>query len=319
MKGSAALSALLLGLALTPAVTLAAEGAPDWAYPMNPPGLKPALDDGVARRVPGSSATFTLTQIRDRNFSPDWHPGDHPPMPELVARGKKPDVPACGFCHRAGGTGGPENANLTGLPASYIKQQVADFRSGARKSSVPKRNVDQKLGMFTDANDADIESAAAYFSSLKPVSILKVVETDTVPKTFITANHLAALPSGEKEPIGKRMIEVPEDLEQFANRDSRARFIAYVPPGTVKKGQALATTGGGKTLPCSTCHGADLKGLGPIPGIAGRSPSYIVRQLYDFKEGNRAGPGAPLMKAAVEKLTVEDMMALAAYAASLAP
>lgn len=297
-----------------------AEGPPEWAYPMNPPGLKPPPDDGVPRRVPGSSATFTLTQIRDRFFSPDWHPGDHPPLPEQVARGKKPDVPACGFCHRAEGTGGPENANLAGLPAAYLVQQVADFKSGARKTSVPKRNIDQKLSMFNAATDADIAAAAAYFSALKPKSIIRVIESDTAPKTYVTSNHLVAVNTGEKEPIGTRIIEVPEDFEQFASRDSRSRFLAYVPPGSIQKGQALAATGGGgKTLQCGACHGPDLKGLGPIPGIAGRSPSYIVRQLYDFKQGARAGSGSVLMKASVENLTVDDMIALAAYAASLVP
>src|SRR5262249_50809266 len=94
----------------------AQDGPPAWAYPVNPPGLKVTPDDGTPRRVPGSTATFTLTQVRDRQFSPDWHPDEHPPQPEVVARGRAPDVPACGFCHRADGPGGPENANLMGLP-----------------------------------------------------------------------------------------------------------------------------------------------------------------------------------------------------------
>lgn len=131
---------------------------------------------------------------------------------------------------------------------------------------------------------------------------------------------MAALKTGDKEPIGQRIIEVPEDLEQFEHRDPRSRFIAYVPIGSIQKGQALvASGGGGKTVQCGVCHGPDLKGLGPIPGIAGRSPSYIVRQLYDFKHGARAGIGSALMKPTVEKLTVEDMVSLAAYAASLTP
>jgi len=88
----------------------------------------------------------------------------------------------------------------------------------------------------------------------------------------------------------------------------------------VQKGRELATTGGGgKTLQCATCHGPELKGLGPIPRIAGLSPSYIFRQLYDLKHGTRAGTSSALMKATVEKLTVEDMIALAAYVSSLAP
>jgi cytochrome c553 len=174
--------------------------------------------------------------------------------------------------------------------------------------------------MFEAATDAEVEAAAAYFSGLKPRTIIKVVETDTVPRTFITANHLAAVSTGETEPIGRRIIEVPEDLEQFVSRDTHARFIAYVPVGSIRQGQVLATTGGGgRTLQCAICHGPDLKGLGPVPGIAGRSTNYTVRQLYDFKNGTRAGVGSALMKSVVEKLTVEDMLVLAAYTASLAP
>jgi len=116
------------------------------------------------------------------------------------------------------------------------------------------------------------------------------------------------------------VLEVPEDLEQFVSRDSRSRFIAYIPTGSIQKGKALASTGdGGRTVQCAICHGPDLRGLGPIPGIAGRSPSYLVRQLYDFQHGTRAGIGSALMKPTVAKLTLEDMVALAAYAASLEP
>jgi len=321
MKVFAALLILALAFALAAGTSAQSEeGPPAWAYPVNPPGLKPPPDDGIPRRVPGSSATFTLTQLRDRFFAPAWHPGDHPPMPEVVAHGRKPDVFACGFCHRADGPGGPENSNLAGLPAAYIVQQMADYKSGARTTAVPKRNVDLMISLSKAATDAEVEAAAAYFSALKTKSIIRVVESDTAPKTFVVSWHLAAVKTGEMEPIGQRIIEVPENLEQFASRDSRSRFIAYVPVGSIQKGQVLAATGGGgKTIQCGTCHGPDLKGLGPIPGIAGRSPSYTFRQLYDFKHGARAGIGSALMKPSVEKLTVEDMVSLAAYAASLTP
>ena len=296
------------------------ESPPAWAYPVNPPGLKLPPDDGNPRRVPGSTETFTLTQIRDRFFAPAWHPGDHPPMPEVVARGRKPDVFACGFCHRADGPGGPENSGLAGLPAAYIVQQMADYKSGARTTSVPKRNVELMISLAKAASDAEVQAAAAYFAALKPKSIIRVVESDTAPKTFVTSWHLVPVKPGEAEPIGQRIIEVPENPEQFASRDSRSRFIAYVPAGSIEKGRELAASGGGgKTIQCGACHGPGLKGAGQMPGIAGRSPSYIVRQLYDFKHGARAGIGGALMKPAVEKLDIEDMVALAAYVASLAP
>jgi cytochrome c553 len=197
---------------------------------------------------------------------------------------------------------------------------MADFKSGARKTAVPERVPPQlMIALSQAATAAEVEAAAAYFAALKPRAIIKVVETDTVPKTLVSGWHLAAVKTGEQEAIGQRIIEIPEDLERFISRDARSRFIAYVPPDGIQKGQGLAVTGGGKTVQCGVCHGADLKGLGPIPGIAGRSPSYIVRQLYDFKHGARAGTGSALMKPSVEKLTVEDMIALAAYAASLPP
>ena len=110
---------------------------------------------------------------------------------------------------------------------------------------------------------------------------------------------------------------MPEDLERFENRDPRSQFIAYVPTGSLARGEALVSQGGGgKTLQCAICHGLDLKGLGDLPSIAGRSPSYVVRQLYDMQSGARAGKGAQLMKAAVANLTVEDMASIAAYLAS---
>jgi len=198
---------------------------------------------------------------------------------------------------------------------------MTDFRSGARKTAVPERVPPQlMIALSQAATAAEVEAAAAYFAALKPRAIIKVVETDTVPKTVVLGWHLAAMKTGEREPVGQRIIEIPEDLERFVSRDARSRFIAYVPPGSIQKGQALAVTGGaGTTVQCGVCHGADLKGLGPIPGIAGRSPSYIVRQLYDFKYGARAGIGSALMKPTVERLSVEDMISLAAYAASLSP
>jgi cytochrome c553 len=293
--------------------------APAWAYPINPPGLTEPPDDGIPKHVPDSDAAFTLTQIRDLNFAPDWHPRDHLPMPEIVARGRRPAVLACGSCHRADGSGGPENARLAGLPAVYIAQQIADFKSGARKTSVPGRNPQRMVDIADAITQQEIEAAAAYFSALKPRSAIKIVEGLNAPKTRVIDWHLAVASRSGTEPLGQRIIEVPENLEQFESRDGRSRFVAYVPPGSVQRGRRLFTSGGGKTASCAICHGSDLKGLGPIPGIAGRSPTYLIRQLYDFQAGARRGAGSALMKPVVERLSMVEMISLSAYAASLSP
>jgi cytochrome c553 len=319
-----AIAAGFFAIIVSPLLALSAkadDAPPAWAYAVNPPDFKPEPDDGNPRRVPDSNAAFTLTQARDLFFALDWHPSDHPPLPDIVAHGRKPDVMACGVCHRADGPGGPENVGIDGLQAQYIVQQMADFKSGARTTSVPERVPPQLMIKVAKAiTNAEIEQAAAYFSALTPRQTIKVVETEMVPKTRVAGWFLAEVAGGDKEPIAGRIIEVPEDLARFEMRDSHSRFIAFVPPGSIEKGkQFVATGGGGKAASCTICHGPALNGVGPIPGIAGRSPSYIVRQLYDFQHGVRTGPWSPLMTPNVINLTIDDMVAVAAYAASLSP
>lgn len=297
----------------------AADSLPVWAYPVNPPGLKPAPDDGALKHVPNSAAAYTLTQIRDLFSPPDWHPDNHPSMPDVVARGNKPGQFACGYCHLPNGLGRPENSSLAGLPAAYIAQQVADFKSGARKSSEPASlPINLMVAVAQLVSDEDTKIAAEYFASLKPAPWIRVVETDTVPKTKVGGWMLIA-DGSSTEPIGQRIIEMPENLERTELRDSTSGFIAYVPIGSIRKGKALITNGAGKTTPCAICHGAELKGLGPVPALAGRSPSYIARQLYDIQHGVRDGQWTELMKSVVAGLSEEDTVAIAAYTASLAP
>ena len=313
--------AILMLAFLTGTVAGADNSPPPWAFAVNPSGIQPAPDDGTLRRVPGSSVAFTLTQIRDLFTVPDWHPDDHPPMPEVVRYGAKPGVFACGYCHLPNGLGRPENSSLAGLPAEYIVQQVADFRSGARKSSeAASLPVNLMIAVAKAVTDADLRAAAQYFSTLRPKPWIGVIETNTVPKTHVAGWMLVASEAGATEPIGQRIIEMPQDLERTELRDAASGFVAYVPAGSIRKGEALVATGGaGKTTPCAICHGADLRGLGPVPALAGRSPSYLVRQLYDIRHGVRNGPWAELMKAVVARLSEEDMVSIAAYTASRAP
>jgi cytochrome c553 len=263
--------------------------------------------------------TLTVAQTRDAYNPPDWHPYGHPEMPEAVAHGRRPAMRACGFCHLVNGQGRPENASLAGLPAAYITQQMADFKNGDRKSAEPKMGPPN--AMIQDAKaatDDEIKAAAAYFSSFPFKQWIRVVEAKDVPKSRIAGSMHVPTNDGT-EPLGSRIIELPEDLARTELRDAMSGFVAYVPPGSIKKGESLVKTGGGKTIACGTCHGSDLKGLGPVPPLAGRSPSYTIRQLFDLQTGVRKGPWSALMKSAVEKLTIDDMIAIAAYTSSREP
>jgi cytochrome c553 len=318
---------LALAFVFASAVCLAADGPPAWAYGVpptagvNPPASPPAPDDGSLKRLPGSSAQFTLTQIRNAFGPADWYPGDHPPMPDVVAHGRRPDVRACGLCHYPNGKGRPENAGLADLPTAYFIQQMNDFRNGSRKSAEPRKaNTNVMIAIAKGMTDEEIKTAADYFAAMKWMPWIKVVETTTVPKTRLAGGMFLTLEGGDKEPLGQRIIETPVNAEATEMlRDARSGFIAYVPVGSIEKGEALVATGAGKTTQCSVCHGADLKGMGPVPGLAGRSPSYIVRQLYDMQQGARKGLWTELMKPVVAKLSDDDMLAIAAYTASRTP
>jgi cytochrome c553 len=304
-----------------------ADGPPGWAYGFPPgpaaaapapaPGAAPpAAPDTSVKHLSGSTGAFTRAQISDGFGPADWYPGDHPTMPDIVAHGKKPDVRACSLCHYPNGKGRAENAGVAGLPVAYFIQQMNDFRNGNRKSAEPRKaNTNAMITIAKGMTDDEIKAAAEYFGAMKWTPWIKVVETATVPKTRIAGGLFLTLEPAEKEPLGQRIIEVPENTEATeVLRDPRSGFFAYAPTGSIKKGEALA-----KTKQCATCHAADLKGLGPVPGIAGRSPSYLVRQMYDMQQGARKGLWTDLMKPVVANLSEEDLLALAAYTASQKP
>ena len=315
------LLAVVLAVSVIPA--FAAEPIP-WAYaipPAPPAGATPPAPDTSIKHLSGSSGEFTRAQISDRFGPADWYPGDHPTMPDVVAHGKKPDVWACSLCHYPNGKGRPENAPVTGFTTSYFIQQMNDFKNGLRKSAEPRKNNTNLMATFAKGmTDEEIKAAAEYFGSMKWTPWIKVVETKTVPKTRNAGGMFLTLEGNEKEPLGQRIIETPVNAEATEIlRDPHSSFIAYVPVGSVKKGETLVTKGAGKTTQCGVCHGADLKGIGPVPGLAGRSPSYLVRQMNDMKQGTRNGTWTPLMKPVVANLTDEDLLNIAAYTASLAP
>ncbi len=304
---------------------LTLQSPPPWAYIVGPQAERPE-EDGTQLSLPGSSATFTRTELRNGFDVADWHPDDHPLMPDFVAHGREPDIRGCAYCHQPNGLGRPENAPLAGLPADYIVGQMGAFKNDLRESSGGRSRL--MIAMAKVATDAEVREAAEYFSSLEYKPWIRVVQTDTVPKTHVEGMFVPIEPA-DTEPLGQRIIEVPEDVQRTGLRDPRSGFIAYVPIGSIQKGEELVMTGGtkvvggkivaGKTIQCGICHGPDLKGLGNIPGIAGRSPSYITRQLYDMQQGNRKGPGTELMKAVVANLSEEDLVSIAAYTASLIP
>ncbi|HKQ23285.1 MAG TPA: c-type cytochrome [Burkholderiales bacterium] len=286
---------------------------PSWAFPLKvektfpPEGPEP-------RTLAGSSRTYTQNQIDDLLNPPDWFPHQRPDPPSIVLKGHGAAL-ACAACHLMSGLGHPESTDLAGLTVEYMVQQMKDFKTGARI------DVARMSKIAKEVSEEESQQAAEWFAKLKPSRFTSVIEAGMVPKTFVGNGRMRFVePGGGTEPTGNRIITIPEDQLRARLRDPNSGFIAYVPPGSIAKGEELAQTGGdGITVRCATCHGPGLRGAGNVPRLAGVHPIYIARQLYLFRDGARNGALAALMKPTVDKLTDEDILNLSAYVGSLVP
>lgn len=301
-------------------------GLPEWAYtPPPPPGSPPApsalpADDNAVLRMPGSDRTLTRGALRVGRGGeiPDWHPGDRRgQLPPIVRNGKEGVLP-CGLCHLADGAGRPENAPVNGLHPTYFLQQMDDFKNGLRHSADPRKaNTNMMISYTKAATPEELKAAAEYFAAQPYMQRIRVIESRTAPKVRLQGGMDMAIPASEgggMEPIGDHLVEVPDDNLRAEARDTRMAWTVYAPIGTLKKGQQLVAR-----HQCGICHGRNMEGVGPVPPLAGRSPSYAMRQLFDMKTGTRRGPWSELMQPIVRELSVQDMMAVSAYAASLTP
>lgn len=298
--------------------------AGDRAVPQRAPGpwFRPDLPREEQLRplhIAGSARTYSMVELNDWQHTPDWFPEQHGPVPVAISRGPASlgdQTRACGFCHRIHGGGRPENAPVFGLPVAYFLRQIDDFRAGRRHSSDPRKaNVPTMVAMARALSDDEARAVAEFWAAQSGGPQLRVVESDRAPPARLHGNLFVKTAEDATEPLFDRILEVPEDFERSGDLDDpRSGYVAYVPTGSIGRGRALVEQ---IPLPCATCHGADLRGLGDAPPIAGRSPSYVVRQLHDFKTGARNGSLAPLMVPVVADLDSGEMLDIAAYLASL--
>ncbi|HYS26367.1 MAG TPA: c-type cytochrome [Vicinamibacterales bacterium] len=299
--------------AQNPAPLTIPNGLPEWAFNIPDKVQPPEPKVPAVVRAAGAAKDMEATAVAGNANPPDWFPDEHPAPPRSV---KGPMPNACGSCHLMSGQGHPESADIAGMPAAYIVRQMGYFKSGARKEEA-------RMGPIARAvSDEDVRQAAEYFAAVAPTPFVKVIETATPPKTYVSADarHRRIMPEGGTEPIGRRIIQVPDDPMRTTIRDPHSGFTAYVPPGSIAKGKALVQTGGsGRTIQCAICHGDALTGLGEVPRIAGLQPVYIARQLITMQNGTSAGANAALMKKPLAKLSEDDIIAIAAYLGSLPP
>ena len=288
-----------------------------WAYPQATPGKPTRHSPDEIVRVSDSRRTLRYKDL----FGPDsgatdWFPDSHPALPPIVAHGTVPGAESCGGCHTVNGEGIPATAPLAGLSREYMLEQIDAFRRGLRGAHEPESAAFMAREARLVGNH-DIAQAVDYFTRLTFKPNVRVVETAWVPRSHWRYYVLEAEAGGRREPIGQRIIEMPVHPADYEHYDTHAGFIAYVPPGSIRRGAALTHVGSGSVLPCAGCHGARLQGLGTAPPLAGRSPTYIARELLLFASGQRDSRNAAPMRREAEQLTLQEAISAAAYAASL--
>jgi cytochrome c553 len=315
----------LLFLCGTVAVASGHGGVPksmSWAYLHTTKGVAlPAPPPDAVIRLPGSALELSGAQFNAMADDPDWFPDDHPAMPDVVARSRPAGGIACADCHLPNGLGHLGTAVLAGLPAPYLVEQLNAFRDDLRQSAEPRLHHTRKMNIVAKGLTMDnVIDAADYFSSLPRGPWVRVVETDRVPRTIIDPdNWLNRAPGGGLEPIGQRIVELAENEYRMSISDPTSGIIAYVPEGSIRRGDSLAHAGTPQRAACTTCHGLNFQGVGTVPAIAGQMPSYLARQLWDIKTGSRRGDSVAPMRDVVRSMTPGEIVAVAAYLASLRP
>lgn len=218
-----------------------AQSAPSplaWAYPVPdpPPASTP---NNTPKHLAGSTKAYTQAQIDDQFNPPDWFPGEHGPLPRVVQTGIQ--AQACGSCHLMSGLGHPESASLAGLPLAYMIRQMEDFKNNLRKdpeANAASGRAARMNNIAAGLPEEEMRKAVAWFASLKPTVWYKVIEAETVPKTWVNGGRMRLpAPGGGTEPLGNRIITLPQDPERVEMRDPHSGFIAYVPQGSIKRGE----------------------------------------------------------------------------------
>jgi cytochrome c553 len=291
----------ILTLVLAPVAGYAAENSLQWAYPVEPPPGAPNADAAPPGKKVNQYLLFgSYTGL--------------PAMPKSVTTGKP--LP-CMQCHLANGGSHPESAAIAGLSVNYIVEQVHAFRDGERADVRTGRMVQ----VAKTINEEDLKTAAEYYASIGPdrQKWVKTVVGNEVPKGPAPFGgggfrYHAADGGMEPLPVG-RVVETAEDDDLVRARDQiDGGFVQYVNAEDLALGEELAASG-----KCDTCHGADFKGKGDVPRLAGQHTVYLIRQLKDMHTGARTDKRVAAMKPIVDKLSDREMVAVSAYLASKSP
>jgi cytochrome c553 len=100
--------------------------------------------------------------------------------------------------------------------------------------------------------------------------------------------------------------------------DLEAKPLGGAPKDLVSTGKKIYEEGSGSDVPaCGSCHGADARGNGPFPRLAGQLHDYTFNKLVNWSKERGQDPAKPdtsaLMEPIAHGLSQQQVRAVAAY------
>jgi len=93
----------------------------------------------------------------------------------------------------------------------------------------------------------------------------------------------------------------------------KATLIGFLIMGSLTAAPALAgdaAAGKTKVASCVGCHGMTGTSANPMwPNLAGQHEAYLVKQMKDFKNGDRKDPNMNALAAPLSETDMEDIAA----------
>ena len=132
---------------------------------------------------------------------------------------------------------------------------------------------------------------------------------------------------------GARRHRIMDDLSITVSDNDILDIAAYFSSQSTMKGNGSPTTGGiGMELfrngdksrnieACTKCHGPEGKGLKPnplmAPVIGGQNKDYLLKQLNNFRKGDRTNSPANVMHSLTQSLNDTELESLSEYISGL--
>jgi cytochrome c553 len=98
---------------------------------------------------------------------------------------------------------------------------------------------------------------------------------------------------------------------------SQTLKVGEADPALVEKGKEIFMSGNAASgvAACSSCHAPNGVGnpAANFPALQGQHADYTVKQLKDFRAGNRANDAGKMMQNVAAKMTDEEIAAVSSY------